>query len=380
MPVPRRKVFNTLIDPSGRPLVGVTVTAKLLLPKPISAYNIEVIPLEQSTTTDANGYWELNLVPTDIFDDPFVFYWIEEAGHQHKITLPSGTQPVWIYSLIVPGDHDRYIIRDFLPMLVTSVRADDLAPLKGDIALREGTEISLEQDYNRKEITIHGRRVVGERGIIVSPREPYTRVVAPIYGVNIAPIAAQSSPGQTDQFARVDHTHEGIHAVEGLTGDIFIDVTQGLRKVVDVPNKTIILKSIYAIYLTPQDFRREGTINEGFFMMEIPGTVEFTTSPTLPARVNSTNSLFVFPEFAPIFRIVFTVSEIFRSGYLRVALQDDYGELVSRFGSLRFYDYVNIQAVGDYELIWGASATLARPMPTSPVAPWSACCPCPIRA
>jgi len=102
--------------------------------------------------------------------------------------------------------------------------------------LREGTEISLEQNYNRKEITIHGRRVVGERGIIVSPREPYTRVITPTYGVDIAPIAERSSPGQTDQFARVDHTHEGVHALERLTGDISIDVTQGLRKVVDVPN------------------------------------------------------------------------------------------------------------------------------------------------
>ena len=190
MPLPTRRVFNTLTDENGQPIAGAKVKAQLLLPKSSRKYQTEVLPITAETVTDANGYWFLDLVPTDILDDQGAFYWIIEHDHQHKIKLPSGADPVWLYDVVVPGDMDAHIVRELLPMVVTSIRITDRAPLKGDIELRAGTEITLEQDYGERAITIHGRRVVGEQGIIVTPRLPFDRVVTPDYGTEVQPIAA----------------------------------------------------------------------------------------------------------------------------------------------------------------------------------------------
>jgi hypothetical protein len=223
----------------------------------------------------------LDLVPTDILDDIGAFYWIIEGDHMHKIKLPSGADPVWIYDVVVPGDMDAHIVRELLPMVVTSIRIPDRAPLKGDIELRPGTEITLEEDYAERAITIHGRRIVGEHGIIVTPRLPFDRVVTPDYGTEIQPIAAASSAGTLDKFARVDHTHEGLHALDTMTGDITIEATQGLRKVDDAVNKKIILKSTHAIYLSPDDFRYYGAINKDFFPWLTNENVAFTARNSL---------------------------------------------------------------------------------------------------
>jgi hypothetical protein len=276
MSLPTRRVFNTLTDAQGQPQAGVRVRAQLLLPKSTRRYQSEVLPIEAETVTDATGYWFLDLVPTDILDDIGAFYWIIEGDHMHKIKLPSGADPVWIYDVVVPGDMDAHIVRELLPMVVTSIRIPDRAPLKGDIELRPGTEITLEEDYAERAITIHGRRIVGEQGIVVTPRLPYDRVVTPDYGIEVRPIAATSSAGTLNRFARVDHTHEGVHALNAMTGDITIEATQGLRKVDDAVNKKVILKSTHAIYLTPDDFRYYGAINKDFFPWLTNENVAFT--------------------------------------------------------------------------------------------------------
>jgi hypothetical protein len=407
MPLPTRRVFNTLTDEQGQPQAGVRVRAQLLLPKSTRRYQSEVLPIEAETVTDANGYWFLDLVPTDILDDAGAFYWIVEGDHMHKIKLPSGADPVWIYDVIVPGDMDAHIVRELLPMVVTSIRIPDRAPLKGDIELRPGTEITLEEDYAERAITIHGRRIVGEQGIIVTPRLPYDRVVTPDYGTEIQPIAASSSAGMLNRFARVDHTHEGVHALDAMTGDITIEPIQGLQKVDDAVNKKIvvmpnygteirpiaaasaagtldkfarvdhthegvhtldamtgditieamrglwkvddtinrkiILKNPYAMFLTPDDFRPYGAINKDFFPWLTNENVAFTAQDSQGNDVTAIltdNDTTTFVTVAPlvtwgfpdsiflqwvtrsIHKVRFYVSTVRKEGVISVTVKD----------------------------------------------------------
>jgi len=362
MALPTRRVFNTLTDEKGQPQAGVKVRAQLLLPKSTRRYQSEVLPIEAETITDIDGYWFLDLVPTDIFDDEGAFYWIIEGDHMHKIKLPSGADPVWIYDVIVPGDMDAHIVRELLPMVVTSIRVADRAPLKGDIELRAGTEITLEQDYAEKAITIHGRRIVGEQGIIVTPRLPYDRVVTPDYGTEIQPVAASSSAGTLDRFARVDHIHEGVHSLNGMVGDVVIEATQGLRKVDDAANKKIILKSTHAIYLTPNDFVTWGSITKEFFPWRTGENVTFRATTASGndvteiltdnnyntfVAVNSYNSIFLSFEPYAIYAIRFYVSTVRQGGQIGVIVQDAANNTIAWGGVL-------VSSVGWYEVVMRA--------------------------
>jgi len=368
VPLPTRRVYNTLTDESGQPIAGVKVKAQLLLPKSSRQYQAEVLPIESETVTDINGYWFLDLVPTDVLDDVGAFYWIIEHDHQHKIKLPSGADPVWLYDVVVPGDIDAHIVRELLPMVVTSIRVTDRPPLKGDIELRAGTEITLEQDYAERAITIHGRRVVGEQGIIVTPRAPFDRVVTPDYGVEVQPIAGASSEGTLDRVARVDHTHEGVHGLDGMTGDVTIEATQGLRKVDDVANKRIILKSTHAIYLTPDDFRAYGAITRDFFPWRTNENVSFTATHTTGGDVteiltdnnyetavvvNSDNSITLTWTTRSVYTIRFYVSAVRTEGTISISVQDAGNNTI---GSA----YVSITGVGWYEGIVRAAPNATK--------------------
>jgi hypothetical protein len=248
-------------------------------------------------------------------------------------------------------------------MVVTSIRIPDRAPLKGDIELRAGTEITLEDDYAERAITIHGRRIVGEQGIIVTPRLPFDRVVTPNYGTEIQPIAAASAAGTLDKFARVDHTHEGVHALDGMTGDITIEATQGLRKVDDTVNKKIILKSTHAIYLSPDDFRYYGAINKDFFPWPTNENVAFTARNSAGndvtailtdnntntfVAVNSQNSINLRWVTRSIYKVRFYVSAVRRAGMILVSIEgyNNVNQIVPIA-----YDSVLVSNPGWYEVI-----------------------------
>jgi hypothetical protein len=199
----------------------------------------------------------------------------------------------------------------------------------------EGTEITIEP-VDPLTYRLHGRRIVGEQGIIVTPRLPFDRVVTPNYGTEIQPIAAASAAGTLDKFARVDHTHEGVHALDGMTGDITIEATQGLRKVDDAVNKKIVLKSTHAIYLTADDFRPYGAIDRDFFSLPTNENVVFTARDSLGndvtailtdnntttfVTVNSQNSINLQWVIRSIYKVRFYVSAVRQGGTISISVK-----------------------------------------------------------
>lgn len=249
MPFPTRNVFNVLTDESGRPLVGVTVKATLVVPYLSRLYRAEELPRVVKTQTDDTGKWVLPLVPNDVLDNPQSYYIVEEGEgepifHQHFIRVPSGTTDVWIGDVILPESPKcSPQLVAILHATVTSIRADGDTPLKGDIRLDEGTEITLVEDYANRAITIHGRLITGEKGIVVNPILPYERRISPVYGVSseMKAIGEVTDAGVIDKFARIDHTHEGVHAINDMIGDVSLLPDVGISILNDEMNNQIFI-------------------------------------------------------------------------------------------------------------------------------------------
>jgi hypothetical protein len=346
MPVIRRRIYDTVLDPLGNPIVGLEVAVRLVdaafyRPDP----SVSIQPIEMTTKTDANGYWSFDLIPNALLAPRGNYYILRVGKKFYYLWIPADDTTPLPLSAVLVAEHD--FCQTDLPGVV-GVRVYEQPPLTGVVTLKSGVETTLEQDYDNRIITIHGRkylegteitiepvdpltyrlhgrRIVGEQGIIVTPRLPFDRVVTPNYGTEIQPIAAASAAGALDKFARVDHTHEGVHTLDAMTGDITIEATQGLRKVDDTVNKKIILKSAHAIYLTPDDFRYYGAINKDFFPWVTNDNVVFTArdslgndvtailtdnNTTTSVAVDSLNSLTLQWVMRSIYKVRFYVSAV----------------------------------------------------------------------
>jgi hypothetical protein len=380
MPVIRRRIYDTVLDPLGNPLVGLEVAVRLVdaafyRPDP----SVSIQPIEMTTKTDANGYWSFDLIPNALLAPRGNYYILRVGKKFYYLWIPADDTTPLPLSAVLIGEHD--ICQTDLPG-VTGVRVYGQLPLTGVVTLKSGVETTLEQDYDNRIITIHGRkylegteitiepvdpltyrlhgrRIVGEQGIIVTPRLPFDRVVTPDYGIEVRPIAAASSAGTLNRFARVDHTHEGVHALDGMTGDITIEATQGLRKVDDTVNKKIVLKSTHAIYLTPDDFRYYGAINKDFFPWPTNENVAFTAwnsqgndvtviltdnnTGTFVA-VNSQNSIYLLWVTRSIYKVRFYVSAVRRAGNISVTATDFFDNTVASAS-------ISISGIGWYEAL-----------------------------
>jgi hypothetical protein len=364
MPVIRRRIYDTVLDPLGNPLVGLEVAVRLVdaafyRPDP----SVSIQPIEMTTKTDANGYWSFDLIPNALLAPRGNYYILRVGKKFYYLWIPADDTTPLPLSAVLIGEHD--ICQADLPG-VTGVRVYGQPPLTGVVTLKSGVETTLEQDYDNRIITIHGRkylegteitiepvdpltyrlhgrRIVGEQGIIVTPRLPFDRVVTPDYGIEVRPIAAASSAGTLNRFARVDHTHEGVHALDAMTGDITIEAPLGLWKVDDTINKKIILKNPIPMVLTPDDFRPYGAINKDFFPWQTNENVAFTAQDSLENDVttiltdNDTTTFVAATEFpAPepaniiflqwvtrsIYKIRFYVSSVRQQGPIRVTVED----------------------------------------------------------
>jgi hypothetical protein len=148
-----------------------------------------------------------------------------------------------------------------------------------------------------------------------------------------------------------------------MTGDITIEATQGLRKVDDVVNKKIVLKSTHAIYLTPDDFRYYGAINKDFFPWSTNENVAFTAwnsrgndvtailtdnNTTTFVAVNSQNSINLQWVTRSIYKVRFYVSAVRQAGMISVFVEgyNNVNQIVViASGS------VSVSSVGWYEVI-----------------------------
>jgi hypothetical protein len=381
MPAIRRRIYDIVLDPLGNPLVGLEVAVRLVdaafyRPDP----SVSIQPIEMTTKTDANGYWSFDLIPNALLAPRGNYYILRVGKKFYYLWIPADDTTPLPLSAVLIGEHD--ICQADLPG-VTGVRVYGQPPLTGVVTLKSGVETTLEQDYDNRIITIHGRkylegteitiepvdpltyrlhgrRIVGEQGIIVTPRLPFDRVVMPDYGTEIQPIAAASAAGTLDKFARVDHTHEGVHALDGMTGDITIEATQGLRKVDDTVNKKIILKSTHAIYLTPDDFHYYGAINEGFFPWLTNENVAFTAQDSAGndvtailtdnntgtfVTVNGQNRIHLRWATRSIYKVRFYVSAWREVGAILVTVKDYADNTLAAMP-------VGFAGLGWYEVLW----------------------------
>jgi hypothetical protein len=150
-----RRVYNLVVDESGKPIEGVEVHVSLN--RTTYKDTIEVAKFGVLAKTDRRGYWEISLHANDTLDDPNSFYTVEEIKNgkriaTHYIRVPSSTtytEPI----------HIKQIETTPLPVtpppnVVTGIATDTNQFLRGDVRLLAGTGIQLQQDNSAKTITI----------------------------------------------------------------------------------------------------------------------------------------------------------------------------------------------------------------------------------
>jgi hypothetical protein len=150
-----RRVYNIVVDESGKPIEGVEVHVSLN--KTTYKGTIEVARYGVLAKTDKRGYWEISLHANDTLDDPNSFYTVDEIKNgkriaTHYIRVPSSetyTEPI----------HIKQIETTPLPVtpppnVVTGIAADNNQLLRGDVRLVGGSGIQLQQNNEAKTITI----------------------------------------------------------------------------------------------------------------------------------------------------------------------------------------------------------------------------------
>jgi hypothetical protein len=150
-----RRVYNIVVDESGKPIERVEVHVSLN--RTTYKGEIEVAKFGVLAKTDKRGYWEISLHANDTLDDPNSFYTVEEIKNgkriaTHYIRVPPSstyTEPIHIKQIettplpVTPS-----------PNVVTGIAAGNNQLLRGDVRLLAGAGIQLEQDNNTKTITI----------------------------------------------------------------------------------------------------------------------------------------------------------------------------------------------------------------------------------
>jgi hypothetical protein len=150
-----RRVYNIVVDESGKPIDGVEVHVSLN--RTTYKGTIEVAKYGVLAKTDKRGYWEISLHANDTLDDPNSFYTVEEIKNgkriaTHYIRVPSSetyTEPIHIKQIEITP-----LPTTPPPNVVTGIAADNNIFLRGDVRLLSGSGIQLQQDNVAKTITI----------------------------------------------------------------------------------------------------------------------------------------------------------------------------------------------------------------------------------
>ena len=150
-----RRVYNIVVDESGKPIEGVEVHVSLN--RTTYKDTIEVARYGVLAKTDKRGYWEISLHANDTLDDPNSFYTVDEIKNgkriaTHYIRVPSSetyTEPIHIKQIEITP-----LPTTPPPNVVTGIAADNNIFLRGDVRLLSGSGIQLQQDTSAKTITI----------------------------------------------------------------------------------------------------------------------------------------------------------------------------------------------------------------------------------
>ncbi len=89
--VPTVVLFDYLKDDSNNALIGAKVTVVLDAPAPITSVTPQVVlaTVQQSTTTDGNGYWQFSLVPNTNINPANTTYTVQTPAGTYNVTLGS---------------------------------------------------------------------------------------------------------------------------------------------------------------------------------------------------------------------------------------------------------------------------------------------------
>ena len=96
-----RGVFDYLENTAGKPIVGATINCTLSFNgASVTSPIVNVGELQQSTTTDQNGFWRFALIPNDTLTPTGTLYQIGTPGSTYDISVPSGGADVQSSSIL----------------------------------------------------------------------------------------------------------------------------------------------------------------------------------------------------------------------------------------------------------------------------------------
>lgn len=95
-------VFDYLTDTAGKAISNAKVTSTLNLAgvsnqSPV----VNIGPLQQTTATDTNGYWQFNLIPNPALTPAGTSYTIETPYNSYSISVPNSAGPFQSSSILV---------------------------------------------------------------------------------------------------------------------------------------------------------------------------------------------------------------------------------------------------------------------------------------
>jgi hypothetical protein len=94
-------VFNTLVDSLNRPVKGVKISASVMRSSFVLGSSTEYFE-NASTVTDAQGYWELHLIPNQELGPGYTYYAVTEGGKSKwACIVPISTSPVQLSHTVV---------------------------------------------------------------------------------------------------------------------------------------------------------------------------------------------------------------------------------------------------------------------------------------
>src|SRR5262245_37549751 len=92
--VVEQQVFDYIIDTAGKPVKGAIVNCVLTYAGAAAlAPVVNIGPIQQTTTTDNNGYWTFNLVSNANLNPAGTVYTIQTAYNTYDISVPSTGGP-----------------------------------------------------------------------------------------------------------------------------------------------------------------------------------------------------------------------------------------------------------------------------------------------
>lgn len=95
-------VFDYLIDTAGKAVKGVTVNCTLTANgESVTSPVVNIGPVQQSTTTDQNGYWQFNLVPNASLTPANSVYAVQTPFNSYDISVPSSAGPFQSSGIVV---------------------------------------------------------------------------------------------------------------------------------------------------------------------------------------------------------------------------------------------------------------------------------------